>query len=150
MGRDAAMTRRLEKHEQADGVRLLQSLGARVYVSGTARRAGDYQGTNQTPGIPDVEAFLPPPRVRPGGLARQVLKWECKRPGGKLSAAQRDYADLCRAAAVAHVSGDLNALIGWLVSAGYLRADQLPYSRQLALRPAPIPAALGGQHAARD
>lgn len=122
--------KRLEKHEQADGVRLLQSLGARVYVSGTHRRSGDYQGTMQTPGIPDVEAFLPPPRWRPAGLARQVLKWECKRPGGKLSPAQRDYADLCQQAAVAHVAGDLNALIAWLVGAGYLRPDQLPHDRQ--------------------
>lgn len=127
------MTTRLERYEQADGLKLLLGLGGRVYVSGTVRREGDYQGTMQTPGIPDVEVYLPAPRYgRPlvPGNTRRLLKWECKRPGGKPSPAQRDYAELARAAGVDHVTGDLTALLAWLVSAGYLRADQLPHDRQ--------------------
>jgi hypothetical protein len=69
-----------EKTEQAHGVQLLRSLGAKVYVLGGHRRAGDYQGTMQTEGLPDVEAFLP---VR-GTRRRVFLKWECKAVGGRL------------------------------------------------------------------
>lgn len=116
---------RLEKFEQADGVRLLLSLGARVYVSGTRRARGDYQGTRQTPGIPDVEAFLP---ARAGRCA-QLVKWEVKRAGGRLRPEQAAYRDACEAAGVAHVVGDLNALLRWLVAHGYLRADQVPHDR---------------------
>jgi hypothetical protein len=128
---------RLEKHEQVDGVRLLVSLGAKVYVSGTVRRHGDYPGTMQTPGIPDVEAYLPAPRYGaplPDGRAQRLLKWECKRPRGRMSSAQVEYAAHARAAGVDHVAGDLTALLTWLVDAGYLRADQLPHDRQPAAK----------------
>ena len=124
---------RLEKLEQADGVKLLCMLGAAVYVSGTVRRAGDHQGTMQTPGIPDVQAFLPRCWLPAGTAVRhppQLLCWEVKRQGGKMSAAQTAYRAHCLAAGVPHVVGDLTALMAWLVEHGYLRADQLPASRQ--------------------
>jgi hypothetical protein len=124
--------RQAEKVEQAHGIKLLLALGARVYVSGTRRRRGDYPGTMQTPGIPDVEAWLPQPRTRDtrmGGPLRVLLKWECKRAGGRLSDAQREYQQLCGDADVAHVVGPLDELIGWLIDADYLRPDQVAHYR---------------------
>lgn len=131
---------RREKFEQADGIRLLRTLGAAIYESGTRRPAGDYQGTRQTPGIPDVEVFLPARIVRRqvDGVMRdlalepRLLKWECKSATGRLSPAQQAYRACCLAAHVAHVAGDLTALIAWLVAEGYVRAEQLPHDRQPA------------------
>lgn len=126
---------RLERYEQADGVKLLRSLGAAVYVLGTHRRAGDYQGTMQTPGIADVEAWLSSDGARLLELdrkykrivCRRLLKWEVKRArGGRLSPEQAAYRDHCQDAGIDYVCGDLSALMRWLVSAGYLRRDQLP------------------------
>jgi hypothetical protein len=118
---------RLEKHEQADGVRLLRSLGAAVYVLGTTRRSGDYQGTMQTPGIADVEAWL---RCPQGTLTTmRLLKWEVKRAGGRLSPDQQAYRQLVEQSTVDYVCGDLNALIAWLIGAGYLRRDHVPHDR---------------------
>ena len=122
---------RLERYEQADGVKLLRSLGAAVYVLGTTRRAGDYQGTMQTPGIADVEAWMPPRHAGP-----KLLKWEVKRArGARLSPEQKTYAAHCRAAGVDYVCGDLTALMAWLVADGYLRRDQLPAARVARLSP---------------
>lgn len=135
-------TTRLEKFEQADGLRLLQSLGGRVFVSGTVRVRPNpscpsclrNQSTRQTPGIPDVEVFLPPPRKLILGPRRdRLLKWEVKRVRGKLSPEQARYRDLCELAGVAHVSGPLDALIGWLVAEGYLSPDQLTASRRASV-----------------
>jgi hypothetical protein len=115
---------RLEKHEQNDGVRLLRSLGAAVYVLGTKRRAGDYQGTMQTPGIPDVHFFIPCQDVV------EFAFWEVKRSRlGRISHEQADYAEHCHRAGIPYICGDLTVLMRWLVEHGYLRADQLPASR---------------------
>jgi len=130
----------LEKYEQADGVKLLGSLGARVYVLGTVRRRGDYQGTMQTPGIPDVHAFLPPPkygRDLPWGQTRRLLHWEVKSDTGRPSPAQDEYRVLCQLAGVWHVTGNLNALLAALVQQGYLRADQLTIQRQAVIEVTP-------------
>ena len=127
---------RRERYEQADGVKLLQSLGAVVYVSGTVRRRGDYQGTMQTPGIPDVAAFLPPPKFAmpwPAGQLRRLVYWECKSATGRLSEPQREYQRLCQLSGVWHVVGDVNALLVFLVKEGYVRADQLTAQRQEAV-----------------
>ena len=119
---------RLEKHEQAQGVQMLLSIGAAVYVSGTVRRRDDaYHGTMQTPGIPDVEAFLRVPGAAP---ARVLLKWEVKRAkGGRVSPAQAEYRQRCVEAGVAHVVGPFQALVDWLVAHGYVREQQLPAYR---------------------
>lgn len=122
-----------EKTQQEQGLALLRSLGATVYRLGVRRRAGDWQGTMQTEGLPDVMAFLP---VRGVPGARTFLAWEVKAPGGRLRPEQLEFQALCFNAGVAHVAGDLTQLMHWLVGAGFLRADQLPASRQ--------PAAKGG------
>ena len=48
----------LEKSIQSDIVKLLETVGAAVYKIGTTRKRGDHQGTMQTPGIPDLCAFV--------------------------------------------------------------------------------------------
>lgn len=125
-----------EKVEQAHGVQLLLSIGAEVYVSGTRRKRGDYQGTMQTPGIPDVEAFLKgafSQRDREAGYPdRLILKWECKRVGGRLSPAQQRYQELCAAARIAYVVGPLDALIAWLAAHHYINADDVAHYRRPA------------------
>ena len=54
----------LEKEIQADIVKLLETVGAAVYKIGTTRKKGDHQGTMQTPGIPDLCAFVKMPATR--------------------------------------------------------------------------------------
>lgn len=112
---------RLEKYEQQAGVKLLRLLGAQVYVLGTKRRAGDYQGTNQTPGIADVEAwlFLRPHQRRSLVFPRRLLKWEVKRAKvGKLTPEQEAYASLCSEAGIDYVCGPCDALMEWLKAEG--------------------------------
>lgn len=121
---------RLEKHEQADGVQLLRTLGAAVYVLGTVRAKGDHPGTRQTPGLPDVMAFLPPRGLMYGA---EFLCWEVKRAGGRLRPEQVEFQAHCRAAGVAHVVGDLTALMVWLVEHRYLRRESLSYERYSAV-----------------
>jgi hypothetical protein len=48
-----------ERVQQAHIIRLVRTIGGVVYVLGTVRRRGDYQGTMQTPGISDLLVFLP-------------------------------------------------------------------------------------------
>jgi len=119
--------RQPERAIQAGGVKLLCSLGAKIYVLGTTRRKGDYYGTMQTPGLPDVLAFLPA-----YGMTRpaRLLCWEAKAPKGRMSVPQVTFAQHCHDAGVAHVVGDLDALIAWLISNGYLRAENVPHYRR--------------------
>lgn len=118
-----------EKVEQAHIVQLLRSIGGRVYVMGTRRRAGDYQGTMQSEGIPDLLAFLPKRESATG--QRQVLLFvECKRRGGRLRPEQQAFREFALAAELAHVVGDLDAVIAWLVSRSYVRGDQFAHYRQ--------------------
>jgi hypothetical protein len=115
-----------EKTEQAHGVQLLRSLGAKVYVLGGHRRRGDYQGTMQTEGIADVFAFVP---VR--GERRLVfLVWECKAEGGRLRPEQREFQQLCADADLAHLVGPFDALIAWLAARGLVKTNQFPAYRQ--------------------
>lgn len=125
----AQVGRVLEKSEQAHGVQLLRGLGGKVYVLGTHRRRGDYQGTMQTPGWPDVAAFLPPRPV--GGRVRSIfLFWEAKAKGGRLRPEQEEFRALCQDALIEHVVGDLDALIAWLIARNYVHAEQFPHYRQ--------------------
>lgn len=127
--------RQPEKREQAAIVRLLRTLGARVWVLGTRRRRTDYPGTMQSPGLPDLIVSLP--RGRQGCSARRVvasstpavrLEIEVKARGGRLSPAQREYRQHALACGVAHVVGGLDDVIAWLIEHGFLRAehDRLP------------------------
>jgi len=142
-----------ETVEQTHGIRLLQALGGRVFVSGTKRSRGQYcpschafvpntdHGTHQTPGIPDVEAFLPRRNGQPG-TPWVLLKWEAKRPAvrdlvtraivtpaGRLTAEQKEYKTLCDLAEVYHVGGDIDALIAWLIEHEFVRSDSVPHYR---------------------
>ncbi len=128
-----------EKQEQANGVALLRTLGADVWVLGTRRRKGDFQGTNQTPGIPDVYALLARhlrdtdviPRV--GG--RVPLWWEVKAVGGAVRPEQLHFATVHQASAVGYVRGTYDDLIAWLISAGVLKPENVPHHH---LRQAPV------------
>lgn len=115
-----------ERAEQAAIKALLEHIGAAVWVFGTTRRKGDYQGTMQTPGPPDLQAFLP------RGLG--LLCIEVKAPGGRLSDAQRRFRQECLSCLspyqVRHVVGGLDAVIAELVPLGLLRVDQVAHYRR--------------------
>jgi hypothetical protein len=118
-----AQRRVLEKDEQARILELLANLGAAAYVSGVRRRAGDYQGTMQTPGIPDLAVFLPPSpiyRDTPAADTWTLVYVEVKRQGGTLSEAQQTFRAYCRSARVAHIVGGLDAVIAYLEAGGWL------------------------------
>lgn len=119
----------LEKVEQAHSVELFDRIGAQVYVLGTRRKKTDHQGTMQTPGLPDLLVFLPP---RAGQTPRRrLLMVEQKRSReGRFSPAQIVFRELCQESEVAHVGGDFNAVIAWLVAEGYCRDEQFPHYRQ--------------------
>ena len=111
-----------EKAEQSAIVQLLRSLGAAVYVLGTRRRKGDYQGTMQTPGIPDLLIFLPLPS---DVAARSEHDWrqvwvEVKAPTGRPSYEQRDFAQRCVLAGQDHITGGIDAVTGYLIVGGWL------------------------------
>jgi len=122
--------RQPERHEQEAVKKLLLALGAKFWVAGTVRKRGDYHGTMQTPGLPDIPlCFLP---KRPGYL---LVVIEVKSPAaaktatGGLKPEQVEVKRLCEAANVPYIHGDLNAIIAWLVMHGYLKASQVPHYR---------------------
>ena len=111
--------RPLEKAEQAGTVKLLQLLGADVYVIGTHRPRGrpcpqcgtfvaEHQGTCQTPGIADLVVFLP------GELPRRVCFIEQKRIGGTLSAEQVRFKALAEQSTALYVAGTMDDVLAWL------------------------------------
>ena len=101
--------------------------GRQPYVLGTTRRATDYHGTMQTPGVPDLLAFLPRRAPRYGW---QFLVIECKGRGGRLRPDQVRFEELCRWAEIPHIVGGLDAVIAWLVAQGYVQAESFPHYRQ--------------------
>lgn len=114
-----------EKAEQAAIVQLLESLGAKVYVLGTRRRKGDYQGTMQTPGIPDLYVFLPHvrhPQWPHAPFGATALWIEVKAEGGKLSPEQETFQCLCRNREVGHVVGGLHEVMVFLATGGWIKA----------------------------
>jgi hypothetical protein len=113
--------RQPEKAEQAAIVKLLRGIGCAVYVLGTRRPAGDYQGTCMTAGIGDVYAFLP----RHTG----TLWVEVKAAGGRPSPAQVAFQEACQACGQAHVLGGQNEVIAWLLEHGYIHEGQVPHYR---------------------
>ena len=119
----------LEKVEQAHILQLIASVGGTAYVLGTRRPKGDYQGTRQTPGVPDVIAFVPKPTMRGHGM-QIALFIEVKRSvGGRLSPEQSAFRDHCRFSGQEHVVGGLNAVIAWMVQNGVITDRQVPHYR---------------------
>jgi uncharacterized protein (DUF2342 family) len=113
-----------ERQEQGAIIGLLRQVGGLVYVLGTVRKRGDYPGTMQTPGLPDLIAFLPQRRsTTPGSIVtpRQLLTVEVKAKGGRLSPAQVTWQRVADEAGVEHVVGGLDAVIAWLTARGYLK-----------------------------
>ena len=116
------MTRRQpEAAEQHAIVQLLCTVGCQVWTLGTHRRRGDYHGTMQSPGLPDLLAFLP----RAGGL----LCIEVKAKGGRLRPEQETFRNACLACEapwqVHHVVGGLDAVIAYLIALGLLKPEQV-------------------------
>jgi hypothetical protein len=109
-----------EKTEQEGVKQLLRSVGGEVWVLGTRRRAGDHQGTMQTPGVPDLLAFVPPPRRRGEPQDGLTHVWiEVKSEGGRLRPEQEHFRENCLAARVAHIVGGFDDVLAWLVNRGY-------------------------------
>lgn len=129
--------RPLEKHVQGSILSLLLTIGAEPITlgrPGLRRRLCPKckepvhmdPGTRQTPGVPDLQAFLPP---RGPDARRQFVVIEVKRPGEKLRPEQDAYRQLCEAAGVAHIWGDLDDVIAWLLAHNYLNPSQVPHYR---------------------
>lgn len=113
----------LEKDEQAAIVKLLEALGAKVYVLGTRRPKGDHQGSCQTPGIPDLYVFLP--NHRDLRLFSNVPVWiEVKARAGRLSESQRQFAALVTDSPSHYVTGTCDDVQNWLVDHGWLLESQ--------------------------
>lgn len=94
--------------------------------AGVILKGRQHHSTRQTPGVSDVLAFMPPL----GQASRwRLLFVEAKAKGGRLRDDQAMFRELCLAAEVDHVVGDLDAVIGWCVEWGYLRRDQVAHYR---------------------
>ena len=110
----------LEKDIQADIVKLLETVGAAVYKIGTTRKKGDHQGTMQTPGIPDLCAFVEIPKGR--WSPDLVQLWiEVKRPGGTCSEAQDAFTANAVMAGCQHVVGGIDEVLDWLKARGVVK-----------------------------
>ena len=108
----------LEKNIQADIVQLLESVGAAVYRIGTTRKKGDHQGTMQTPGIPDLLAFV----TVPFPVLSSVQLWiEVKRQGGTISEAQTTFLLHALEAGCEHVVGGVDEVVDWLKARGVVK-----------------------------
>jgi hypothetical protein len=107
-----------EKQEQAAIVELLEAIGAKVYVLGTRRPKGDFQGTRQTPGIPDLYALLP---TSTDCDAPRALWIEVKAASGRMSQAQIDFALACGGRGIAHTTGGQDAVAAWLKYWSFLK-----------------------------
>lgn len=118
-----------ERHEQNSIRGLLTSLGGTVFVLGTTRRKGDFHGTMQTPGLPDLIAFLPG-RDNPGAHgAMTLLVVECKSKTGRLRPEQAVFRDLCLRSDVHHIVGGVDDVLKWLIDRGYVKASDVPHYR---------------------
>lgn len=109
-----------ERVVQRQIVHLLRSLGAQVWVLGTARpRTDGHQGTCQTPGLGDLFAVL----------RGRALWCEVKARGGKLRPEQVVFRDAVQTTPCHHVVGGVDEVVAWLVGQGVLRADAVAHYR---------------------
>ena len=110
----------LEKEIQADIVKLLKTVGAAVYKIGTKRKKTDHQGTMQTPGIPDLLAFVEIPKGR--WSPELVQLWiEVKRPGETPSEDQDAFTANAVMAGCEHVTGGVDEVVDWLKARGVVK-----------------------------
>jgi hypothetical protein len=116
-----------EKIVQSQGCNLLRSVGGAVYVLGTRRPRGDYQGTRQTPGLADVYAFLPAIAARE--IPMRALWWEAKADGGRPSPEQLIFGARCASADHDYVRGGVDALVAYLIRTRRLKPDQIAQYR---------------------
>lgn len=105
-----------ERAEQKAILDLLKLVHAEVWVLGTTRKRGDWQGTRQTPGICDVLAFIPRTNAR---AWYELVAIETKAPGGRLSSAQKRFRAACERAGVEHIVGGVDAVLAWLRARGH-------------------------------
>jgi hypothetical protein len=122
MSRRRGVTRQTEKGVQVAVVQLLRAIRSQVYVLGTRRRRGEHQGTMQTPGLPDVIAFLP--------RALGVVFVEVKAPSGRLRPEQAAFRESCLAlsydgGSVYHVVGGVDALLPLLRGLNLVRPENI-------------------------
>ncbi len=107
-----------EKAEQQAIVDLLRLIGAKVYILGTKRRKGDYHGTMQTPGIPDLYAFLPRFRSSLSGQPQAV--WiEVKALTGYASDAQLRFELHCEDSGHRYFRGTADGFTAYLRDLGF-------------------------------
>jgi hypothetical protein len=127
--------RQPEKIEQAHIVAFLRQIGCAVCVIGhpSPSDGRSSRGTGQTPGIPDLWAFLP----ARGPVAAATGVWiEVKAAGGQLRPEQAAFRAQCEQCRVAHVVGGLDAVIAFLIDGGWVKSSSLPHYRQP--KPAPV------------
>lgn len=98
----------LEKHVEANCDRLMAGLGY------TAIRFSQPRNTMQTPGIPD-RRYYKADAFQDGTRVAHAIWFECKRPGGKQSAAQVAFQKLVESCGESYVVGGLDELVSWLV-----------------------------------
>ena len=116
-----------EKVVQAQVVKLFRTFG-NCYVIGTTRRRGDYQGTMQSRGIPDLIAFIrPQPRTAQRKYAH--LYWETKAEDGRLSPEQKVFEQECELSETHHGVGGYDDAVAWLIQHGYADPSQFPHYR---------------------
>jgi hypothetical protein len=132
-----------EKVEQAHIVQLARTLGCTVMVLGTVRRGstcpqcgawvGGHRGTQQTPGIPDLEVWLPA-RAATNGHAQELVKWETKASDGAFSPEQLAYRALCAEGGVTWGCGTFANFEQFCAGRGLLSAKWIPHYRQLTAK----------------
>jgi hypothetical protein len=126
-GIDMTKQRIPESAVQRHIVATLRQVGGDVWELGTKRSRRDHHmGTRQTPGLPDVIAFLPA-----RATSRKVLLIvEAKAAGGRLRPEQVLFRQCCLEADVAHVVGGLDAVVDWLIRHAYLKPEHVAHYRR--------------------
>lgn len=120
-------------------MQLARTVGCVVIVIGTVRRGSacpkcgawvqGHMGTQQTPGLSDLEVWLPERASTVRGQ-RELVKWESKAVGGRLSAEQQTYRDLCAQSGVTWGSGTYADFEQFMVARGLVKAENVPHYRQ--------------------
>lgn len=142
-GERAMRRQRPEDIEQNNIRRYVSGISGKVYVLGTRRRRGDYQGTMQTEGIADLwiclPAVAPSARYHLDTKEPIALWWETKGPKGRRSPEQIEFGERCAATRTPYGFGTCNDFFAWLIQHGRLSPDQIAHYRRPAAIDAPTP-----------